>query len=153
MCWGKAKKQTEQKQPQGQKTPGRVFYWTGNNPNLLCNFLVTEDEEDYFGYQRLNYEVVDRTDVEEISLPFSLISRICLMPSRVFTVGWTTSRNYKALTVCNITVMCLCRKKLQGCSMGNIRKHSLCFWQNGANTPEALSNERQHCTMRGYLLT
>lgn len=89
MCWGKAKKQIEQKQPQGQKTPGRTFYWTGNNPNMLCNFLgeviqkgfdftspvfrgkvhflVTEDEEDYFGYQRLNYEVVDRTDVEEIT--------------------------------------------------------------------------------------
>lgn len=89
MCWGKAKKQIEQKQPQGQKTPGRTFYWTGNNPNMLCNFLgeairksfdfvspvyrgkvhflVTEDEEDYFGYQRLNYEVVDRTDVEEVT--------------------------------------------------------------------------------------
>lgn len=39
MCWGKAKRQTEQKQAQGQKTPGRVFYWTGNNPNLLCSFL------------------------------------------------------------------------------------------------------------------
>lgn len=89
MCWGKAKKQIEQKQPQGQKTPGGTFYWTGNNPNMLCNFLgeairksfdfvspvyrgkvhflVTEDEEDYFGYQRLNYEVVDRTDVEEVT--------------------------------------------------------------------------------------
>ena len=31
------------------------------------HFLVTEDEEDYFGYQRLNYEVVDRTDVEEVT--------------------------------------------------------------------------------------
>lgn len=89
MCWGKAKKQTEQKQPSEQKTVGRRFYWTGNNPNLLCSFLgeaiqkgfdftspvfrgkvhflVTEDEEDYYGYQRLNYEVVDRTDVEEVT--------------------------------------------------------------------------------------
>lgn len=72
MCFGKAKKQTEQKQPAENKTVGRAFYWTGNNPEMLCNFLleaiqkgfnfaspvfrgkvhfvVTEDEEDYFGY-------------------------------------------------------------------------------------------------------
>lgn len=89
MCCGKAKKQTEQKQPSEQKTVGRNCYWTGNNPSLLCSFLgeaiqqgfdftspvfrgkvhfvVTEDEEDYFGYKRLNYEVVDRTDVEEVA--------------------------------------------------------------------------------------
>lgn len=89
MCWGKAKKQSEQKKPSEQRTAGREFYWTGNNPNMLCrflgeaiqkgfdfnspvfrgkvHFLVTEDEEDYFGYQRLNYEVVDRTDVEEVT--------------------------------------------------------------------------------------